>query len=108
MTCWTVRLARQAEQDIADILTWTAERFGPQQAEVYRETLTQALAALIDGPGVMGAKCRDDIQQGVFVLPVARHGRRGRHILDFRQSEAGFVDVLRVLHDSMDMARHIE
>ena len=108
MASWTVRLARQAEQDIADILAWTAERFGPQQAEVYTETLTQALEALIDGPGVIGVKRRDDIQPDVFVLHVARHGRRGRHILIFRQSEACFVDVLRVLHDSMDMARHIE
>lgn len=108
MAVWTVRLARQAEQDIADILAWTAEQFSPQQAEVYADTLTLALQALFEGPDVIGAKSRDDILPGIFVLHVARHGRRGRHFIVFRPSEDRYIDVLRVLHDSMDLGQHIE
>lgn len=108
MSTWTVRLAHQAEQDIADILAWTTEQFSPQQAEVYAETLTLALEYLYKWPGVIDAKPRDDILPGVFVLHVARHGRRGRHFVVFRPSEERYINVLRVLHDSMDLAQHIE
>ena len=47
MAAWTVRLTHQAEQDVEDILTWTEERFGSQQAEIYTEVLTLALEALV-------------------------------------------------------------
>lgn len=105
MAGWTIRLTRKAEQDIADILAWTAKHFSTQQAELYAETISLALEALIDGPDALGAKRRDDILPGVFVLHVAR---RGRHFIVFRHNERRYIDVLRVLHDSMDIAQHIE
>ncbi|MBW7901804.1 MAG: type II toxin-antitoxin system RelE/ParE family toxin [Rhodocyclaceae bacterium] len=108
MAAWTVRLARQAEQDIADILAWTEEHFGSRQAGVYAETLTLALEALTDGPGASGAKGRDDILPGIRTLHVARRGRHGRHFVVFRTSEDCCIDVLRILHDSMDLTRHVE
>lgn len=108
MAAWTVRLARQAEQDIAAILAWTEEHFSPQQAEVYTETLTLVLEALVDGPDVVGAKAREDILPGIHALHVARQGRRGRHFIVFRTREDRYIDVLRILHDSMDLARHVE
>jgi toxin ParE1/3/4 len=108
MSTWTVRLARQAEQDITDILTWTADQFSAQQAEVYAETLTRALEALLEGPEVIGAKRREDIAPGIYVLHVARLERRGRHFVVFRPASDKLIDVLRILHDSMDLARHIE
>lgn len=108
MAGWTIRLARHAEQDIVEILAWTAEHFSPQQAQVYADTLTLALEALTDGPEIIGAKRRDDIVPNVFVLHVARHGRRGRHFIVFRPREDWHIDVLRILHDSMDLARQME
>ncbi|MDD3609793.1 MAG: type II toxin-antitoxin system RelE/ParE family toxin [Halothiobacillaceae bacterium] len=107
MAVWTVRLARQAEQDIEAILAWTADQFSPQQAEVYAETLTQAIEALFEGPGLLGARRRDDILPGVFVLHIARGGRRGRHFIVFRPTDGHCIDVLRVLHDGMDLMRHL-
>jgi plasmid stabilization system protein ParE len=39
---------------------------------------------------------------------VARQGWRGRHFIMFRADDACHcIDVLRVLHDSMDLTRHI-
>lgn len=108
MAGWTVRLARQAEQDIAAILAWTAEHFSPQQAEIYGETLSLALEALLNGPDVLGAQQREDIRPGIRVLHVTRQGRRGRHVILFRIPEDHYIDVLRVLHDSMDLVRHVK
>jgi toxin ParE1/3/4 len=117
---WTIRLATAAEADFHDILRWTKDQFGEAQARIYAETLSAAVEALADGgPATAGAKARDEIAKGLFTLHVARHGRKGRHFLLFRveRTSAGrelasevvgeAVEVLRVLHDAMDLPRHL-
>lgn len=104
---WRVRLGAAAELDFANILKWTAENFGARQSGVYRDTLVQALTALIEGPDVAGSKPRDDILPGLRMLHVARNGRRGRHFLMYRAASKGTIEVVRILHDRMDLQRHI-
>ena len=104
---WKVRLAAQAELDFYEIITWTLENFGERQAETYAETLTLAIEALHDGPEQLGAKAQDDIGPGIRTLHVARRGRSGRHFVVFSEAKDKYIDVLRLLHDSMDLARHI-
>lgn len=104
---WRVRLAEQAEQDLLGITLWTVENFGPRQAEVYAETLTLAIEALHDGPDVLGASGREDIGPSMHTLHVARQGRKGRHFVVFRSAPEQTIDVLRLLHDSMDLAQHL-
>jgi len=104
---WTVRLADQAELDFIDITTWTAENFGASQADEYSETVMLAIEALTDGPEILGAKAREDIAPGICTLHVARQGRKGRHFVIFRKAEGRTIDVLRLLHDRMDLVRHI-
>lgn len=104
---WTVRLTDQAEQDLLAVSTWTAENFGAPQAEHYIETLIQAIEVLIDGPEMLGAKVRDDLAPGIRTLHAARNGRKSRHFVVFRVAEGQILEVLRVLHDSMDLARHL-
>lgn len=103
---WQVRLAHQVELDLLDIAAWTAEHFDRRQAEHYCETVTRAIEALIDGPEILGSKAREDIGPGIRVLHVARNGRKGRHFLVFKAAQGQYIDVLRLLHDSMDLARH--
>jgi toxin ParE1/3/4 len=104
---WPVRLADQAELDFLDIATWTAENFGSRQAGEYSETVILAIEALTVGPEILGAKVREDVGPGICTLHVARQGRKGRHFVIFRKAEEYTTDVLRLLHDSMDLARHI-
>ena len=106
---WKVRLAAQAELDFSEIITWTLENFGGRQAETYAETLTLAVEALHGGPEQLGAKALDDIGPGIRTLHVARQGRSGRHfvVVVFIEAKDQYIDVLRLLHDSMDLARHI-
>lgn len=108
---WRVRLAAAADRDIREILRWTARRFGDTQARVYAGTLSEAIQALADGPRVPGARKRDDIAKGIMALHVARGSRKGRHFLLYRvgaPSNPPVIDVLRVLHDAMDLPRHID
>ena len=101
-----VRLGRQAEQDYLEILQWTVKSFGEGQANIYAETMALAIEALQGGPDVLGARVRDDIQPGIRTLHVARQGRAGRHFVVFRATGSD-IDVLRLLHDSMDLPRHL-
>ena len=104
---WRVRLTLQAESDFLEISRWTADNFGALQTASYAETVTLAIEALHGGPEVVGTKARDEIAKGVRTLHVARQGRKGRHFLVFRAAEGQIIEVLRLLHDSMDLARHV-
>jgi toxin ParE1/3/4 len=42
---WRIRLSKRAERDFEEILETTLETFGERQLEVYRATVTEALAA---------------------------------------------------------------
>lgn len=103
---WTVRLGQQAEKDYVEILQWTTKTFGETQARTYAETLALAIEGLSCGPDIVGTKARDDIQSGLRSLHVARQGRAGRHFVVFR-SVGSNIDVLRLLHESMDLPRHL-
>jgi len=107
---WTVHLAAAAEADFEEILRWTVDRFGDAQARTYAETVSAALNDLAAGPTVVGAEKRDDILKGIFTLHVARKGRKGRHFILFRVGRApdrDVIEVLRLLHDVMDLQRHL-
>jgi toxin ParE1/3/4 len=105
---WTVRLTAAAEADMRDIFAWTAENFGIEQARRYRSTILAALRDISDGPGVMGTRERPDIRPKLRSLHIARRGRRGRHVILFTTSEDNpQIRIIRILHDSMDLARHL-
>ena len=106
---WRIRLTAAAETDFRNILSWTSEHFGERQAHAYADTLTDAIEALTEGPDLSGSKKRNDIGEGLRVLHVAREGRKGRHFVLYRaesQADPPAIDVLRLLHDSMDLPRH--
>lgn len=105
---WTLRLAESAERDIADILAWTAERVGRQQARRHAESLLRAVQSLEGGPDAAGARGREDLAPDIRLLHVARTGRKGRHFVVYRVSGEHMIDVLRVLHESMDLPRHLD
>ena len=107
---WSVRLTAAAEADFAGIIAWTAEQFGDVQGRIYAETLSLAVEALAAGPGLPSAKTRPEIGKHLFTLHVARRGRRGRHFILFRADpdpKRRRVEVLRILHDAMDLERHV-
>lgn len=104
---WRVRLGTVAELDFANILKWTTESFGARQARTYRNTLLQAIGEFANGPDVVGSKARDEIMPRLRTLHVARHGRRGRHVLLYRVGEGRIIEIGRILHDRMDLRRHL-
>ena len=108
---WRVRLGAAAEVDFANILKWATENFGARQSRVYRDTLVQAIGELADGPDVLGSKVRDEIMAGLRTLHIARRGRRGgrrgSHFLMYRAGSSSTIEIVRILHDRMDLQRHV-
>jgi len=105
---WTVRLVAVSERDFQEVIKRSAQDFGPLQAEAYAQTLGLAIDALREkGPDTIGVKDRDEIGPGIFTLHAARHQRKASHFLVFRVTESRTIEVLRILHDRMDLARHI-
>jgi toxin ParE1/3/4 len=104
---WRVRLGPAAELDFANILGWTTDNFGERQSRLYRDTLLQAIGELANGPNVACSRARDEIMPGVRTLHVARHGRRGRHFLLYRGVGSQIIEIGRILHDAMELRRHL-
>ncbi len=104
---WKIRLGAAAENDFVNILRTTLDRFGPTQVEIYRSILVDALEQLSDGPELPGSAARDDILPGLRSLHVARRGRRGRHFIIYRAADETTIEIIRILHDRMDLAAHI-
>ena len=77
------------------------------QAESYWALISDAFAELLADPRSPRSRPRDEIRPGVRTLPIARAGRPTRHLGVYRISESGDIEVLRFLHDSMELRRHL-
>jgi toxin ParE1/3/4 len=107
---WTVRLTESAEDDFRSIVRWSSKQFGVAQARIYARTISMALQDLATGPALGGVATRDDIGPGLLSLHVARNQRKGRHFVMLRvaHGNARAIDVLRILHDAMDISQHVQ
>lgn len=104
---WTVRLTATAESDFQNIIAWTLNEFGDLRARNYADTISAALVGLAAGPTIVGARQRSELGRGLFTLHVSRGGRNGRHFVLFRVRNQLQIEVLRLLHDAMDLKLHL-
>jgi toxin ParE1/3/4 len=98
-------LSALAENDLANLATWTAENFGQKQAEVYIDALLDTIDELSAGEPAR-SKARDEIAIGLRTLHMAKPGRRGRHLLVYKAAD-DLLTIIRILHDSMEVSRHL-
>lgn len=104
---WRIRLSATAELDFANIVKWTAETFGERQSRLDADAIFRAIGALSEGPAVLGSKSREEIRPGLRTLHIARDGRRGRHLLLYRATSGQIIEIVRVLHDQMELERYL-
>lgn len=93
----TLTFSPAAAADIGAIWDYTAETWGMDQADRYVDDISAACTALASGERV-GRKV--DVRDGYLKYPV------GRHLIFYRQNGPGII-VIRVLHQSMDVERHL-
>jgi toxin ParE1/3/4 len=102
-----------AQADIVNALTWTTQRFGVVAQKRYEQLLSSAFVALLSEPARIGSIARPELGDGVrsFHLRYARTQSsvgRPRHLILYRVGNAGTVEVGRVLHDAMELDRHVQ
>lgn len=92
------RLTPAARRDLSSIWDFTEDRWGTQQAETYVHEIGAAVERLADEPN-RGRRC-DEVREGY-----RRYGI-GSHLIFYVVTTDG-VDVIRILHQRMDSARHL-
>jgi len=94
----TYKLTPEAETDLIEIYVYGFQRFGETQAEQYFSELENCFEVLSQTPLI----CR---QRPEFIPPV-RIQHRGRHLVVYVIQDDRIL-IIRVLHDSMDIKRHL-
>ena len=91
-------LSPAAQTDLEAIWDYTVRQWGESQDEVYAREIQAACEALSNGTLV--SRSADDIRAGYRRVGV------GSHVLFFRMRK-GVVEIIRILHQSMDVGRHL-
>ena len=89
----------RAEQDLIDIWLYSLERWGETQADDYLDELNHGIQSLRDNPEI-GWDCG-------HVRPGHRCYAISRHRVFYRLTETT-IEIIRVLHESMDVDRHLD
>lgn len=91
-------LSPRARTDLDGIWSYTARKWGADQAERYLRRIAGAVDLVAENPA-LGQNC-DHIRKGYQKYPV------GSHVLFYRCFH-DTIDVVRILHQQMDFERHL-
>lgn len=113
----TYRLSAAAQSDVVSVLAWSQEQFGGSARRRYQALLATAFRDVAAQPEGIGATRRPDLGADLLAwhFQLSRNhvpdtvGRvhRPRHFLVYRHVDT-VVEIVRVLHDSMELSRHLE
>ena len=92
-------LSEPAKKDLQAIADYTLEQWGETQKSRYLALIQKSFVSL-STLGNIG-KQRDDIATGLYAYTIKQH------CVYFREEAAEFV-VIRVLHQRMDVAQHLD
>jgi toxin ParE1/3/4 len=114
-----LRLSGPARIDIEDLLAWSEDRFGVAARQRYEALLTAAPSDVAQDPARQVVEQRPELGSAVFSYHIS-HSRRSsearsaagvvakpQHLLAWRVAGDGTLDIVRVLHDAMELSRHL-
>ncbi len=88
-------LTAQAKEDMKSIARYTQQKWGRLQRYKYLAALDKRFHRIAEEPG-LGRSC-EEIREGYRKLP------EGRHLIFYRPVAEGEIEIVRVLHGSMDI-----
>ena len=91
-------LSHKAEANLDEIYVFSYQTFGEVKADAYYQNICERLNSLASNPHL--GRSINQIQVGLLCKQSARH-------IIFYTIETGGIFVVRILHDSMDITRHI-
>lgn len=88
------RIRPKAQADLEDIWNYTYLTWGTRQARIYLEAIRDTCVELSINPKI--GKARDEIRKGLYTYPSGKH-------LIFYFIQHKEIDIIRVLHENMDI-----
>ena len=112
-----VRFTDPARQDLLLILEWTEDQFGESARLRYEALIKQAIIDLGAASTLKGSMEREELGLGIrtyhltcsrdhVALAVCRV-KRPRHLIAYRHIGAELIELVRVLHDRMELKRSL-
>lgn len=95
----TYLIRPKAERDLKDIGRYTRRTWGGEQARKYLRAIHEKIQSVAENPNL--GVVRDEVAAGYRSTRVGQH-----HI--FYRAERDTIVVVRVLHQSMDIQRHLD
>ena len=92
-------LTAAARKDIIDIGRFTTDKWGKRQRNKYLKQLDDAFKLLARQPEI--GRYAEDIKPGY------KSFNQGSHTIFYREGSDSKIVVIRVLHNSMDVDRHL-
>ena len=83
-----------AKNDLKDVATFTARRWGKEQRNIYLKQFDDSFWLLAENPDI-GKGC-DEIRNGYRKFP------QGSHVIFYKQTGSQQIQIIRILHKSMD------
>lgn len=92
-------LSPAAQDDLEEVVDYICQRWDIDQAETYLRELQHAIERAAATPH-LGRAC-DDIRPGYRKLAA------GSHTLYYRPTGDGVIDIIRILHQRMDIGAYL-
>ena len=94
------RLSKAAINDLNEIWSYTYHKWSKEQADKYYKGIIVAIEFI--AKIFHSGKSLEDIKKGY------RYSKVKSHLIFYRKSDQGHVEIVRILHQRMDIQRHIE
>ena len=93
-------ISEKANQDIEDIWLYTYENWSPEQADRFYNLILDEIEFIADN--FESGKSVDYIKNGYRTSVVKSH------IIFYRKSESNIIEIVRVLHQKMDIENRFD
>jgi len=100
-----VHRSPRAKADITEVLAYTRDNWGAEQAGKYADLIDQAADAIGENPHI--GRPRFGIRAGILAHHISQRGRTASHFLYYRIDLNGDVEIVRFLHERMDPGLHL-
>ena len=92
-----IRVARKAVEDHSDIWNYTADKWSERQADTYYRLLIASCRKLAGNPVLFGREYKE-LGEKAYGFKV------NKYIIFYRIPADGAIEVVRILHERMDLS----
>jgi toxin ParE1/3/4 len=89
------QLTNKAKSDLKDIALFTSRRWGREQRNIYLKQIDDSFSLLAENPDI-GKTC-NEVRDGYRKFP------QGSHVIFYQQIGSQNIQIIRILHESMDV-----